>query len=144
MFKGMMKSLFAILLSVVLLAGQMSLTIGTHICQGEAIETRIIYGGTHLGCGMEDMSEPCDINDQQDVSFSKEQCCENQYQTLQTTEDFVNDASQLNLSLDFAVAFVSSLLNIDLSPRATHQFNTAYLPPPLDKDIQVLFQTFLI
>lgn len=139
-----MKSLFAILLSVVLLAGQMSLTIGTHICQGEAIETRIIYGSTHLGCDMEDMSEPCDINDQQDVSFSKEQCCKNQYQTLQTTEDFVNDAFHSNLSIDFAVAFVSSLLNIDLFPQTTPQFNTAYLPPPLDKDIQVLFQTFLI
>lgn len=139
-----MNKFFSILLSVVLLAGQMSLTIGTHICQGEATETKIIYGATHLGCGMEDMSEPCDITDQHDVSFSKEQCCENQYQTLQTSEDFVNDAFHYNLSIDFAVAFVSSFLNIDLFPQTTQQFNTAYIPPPLDKDKQVLFQTFLI
>ena len=53
-----MKKFFSIILAVVLLASHMSLTIGTHMCRGEAIETRIIYGGSHLlGCGMEDMNE---------------------------------------------------------------------------------------
>ena len=139
-----MNKFFSILLSVVLLAGHMSLTIGTHICQGEATETRIIYGSTHLGCGMEDMSEPCDINDKHDEGFSKDHCCKNQYQTTQTSDEFVKNTSQLNVSPDFAAAFVYSFLNIDLFPQTTQQFNTAYLPPPLDKDIPVLFQTFLI
>lgn len=140
-----MKNFFSIILAVVLLASQLSLTIGTHMCRGEAIETRIIYGATHLqGCGMEDMNEPCEIPLQHDVSFSKDQCCENHYQTLQSSDEFVNDSFQHNLSVDFALAFVYAVLNIDLSPQADRRFITAYLPPPLEKDIQVLFQTFLI
>ena len=140
-----MKNFFSIILAVVLLASHMSLTIGTHMCRGEAIETRIIYGGSHLlGCGMEDMNEPCEISLQHDVNFSKEQCCENQYQTFQTSDEFIFDAPQHNLSVDFALDFGYAVLNIDISPQADRQFNTAYLPPPLQKDKQVLFQTFLI
>jgi hypothetical protein len=140
-----MKKFFSIILAVVLLASHLSLTIGTHMCRGEVIETRIIYGGSHLeGCGMEDMNEPCEIPLQHDNSFSKDQCCENQYQTLQTSDEFVNDSFQHNLSIDFALAIAYAVLTIDSSPQADRPFNTAYLPPPLEKDKQVLFQTFLI
>jgi hypothetical protein len=140
-----MKKFFSIVLAVVLLASQLSLTIGTHVCAGEAIETRIIYGGSHLlGCGMEDMSEACEIPVQHDVNFSKDQCCENQYQTLQSSDEFVNDSFHHNFSVDFAVAFVHAALNIDSFSQADRPFNTAYLPPPHEKNIQALFQTFLI
>jgi hypothetical protein len=140
-----MKKFFSIILAVVLLASHMSLTIGTHMCRGEAIETRIIYGGSHLlGCGMEDMNEPCEIPLQHDDSFSKDQCCENHYQTFQTSDEFVNDSFQFSVSVDFALALVYAVLDINLSPQADRHLNTAYLPPPLEKDIQVLFQTFII
>jgi hypothetical protein len=140
-----MKKFFSIILAVVLLVSHMSLTIGTHMCRGEAIETRMIYGGSHLlGCGMEDMNESCENTPQHVVSFSNDQCCENHYQTLQSSDEFVNDSFHHNFSVDFAVAFVYAVLNIDSSPQADRPFNTAYLPPPLEKDIQVLFQTFII
>lgn len=142
-----MKKVLSILLSFILLASQVYLTTGTHFCDGEAVETKIILGETHLGCGMEDMEVPCDKSDKTNkngAGYDKTPCCENKYQTVQKTDDFVKDAVQVDLNVDFAVAFIYSGLNLDLFRKSSQQFNTEYISPPLEKDIPVLFQTFLI
>ncbi|MFO7670080.1 MAG: hypothetical protein R6W31_10515 [Bacteroidales bacterium] len=142
-----MKKSFSILLSFILLAGHMSLAIGTHFCGGEVVETKIILGETHLGCGMMDMEEPCDGDEKSntnEVRYDEVPCCENEFQTFQSTNEFVKDAAQTTFNVEFAVAFIYTTLNLDLFPKSTHQFYTEYLPPPIEKDISVLFQTFLI
>jgi hypothetical protein len=123
------------------------LTLGTHFCGGVAIETKIILGETHLGCGMMDMEEPCDNSEHtsnNQVSFNNVPCCQNEFHTIQGTADFVKEATQTVFNVDFAVAFLYTSLNLDLFPKSTHQVYTEYISPPLEKDISVLFQTFLI
>lgn len=143
----MMKKGFSILLSFILLASHMYLTIGTHFCGGEVVETKIILGETHLGCGMLDMEKPCDDSENSNknlVSFDKVPCCKNEFQTVQTTDEFVKDVAPQSFHVDFAIAIIYTTLDLDLFPKSTNQFYTEYIPPPLGKDIQVLFQTFLI
>jgi len=142
-----MKKYFSILLSFILLASHINLTIGTHFCGGEAIETKVILGQMHLGCDMPDMDES--FNDfekynNHDFSFNNVPCCENKYQTVQVTDEYLKDKAPLSFNVDFAVAFIYKTLNLDLFSRSTHKFYTNYAPPPLEKDIQILFQTFLI
>jgi hypothetical protein len=63
----------------------MYLTIGTHFCGGEAVERKILFGETHLGCNMPNMEEPCNILQRlimMDV-LTKVPCCQNKYQTFQ-------------------------------------------------------------
>ncbi len=141
-----MKQIFSILLPFILLASHMYLTMGTHFCGGEIVETKIMLGETHLGCGMMDMEEPCDDSNptNKGTNFNKTPCCANEYQTLQPTNEFVKDAAQIVFNVDFAVAFIYTTLNLDLFPKSTTKFYTEYISPPLEKDIQVLFQTFLI
>jgi hypothetical protein len=141
-----MKKSFSILLSFILLASQMSFVIGMHFCGGEAIETKIMLGETHLGCGMMNMEEPCNDSDNSNNknSFDETPCCTNEYQTVKSTNEFVKAAAQIAFDVDFAVAFIYTTLNLDLFPKSTHQFYTEYISPPHEKDIQVLFQTFLI
>ncbi len=137
----------SILLSFILLAGHMHLTTGTHFCHGEAVETKIILGETHLGCAMMDMEEPCEYpenSNENGVSFDKVPCCHNEYQIVQVTNEFVKDSVQPSFNDDFALAFTYSTLNSDLFTKSAHQVYTEYNPPPLEKDNQVLFQTFLI
>jgi hypothetical protein len=132
----------------------MYLTIGTHFCGGEAVETKILFGETHLGCEMPDMAETCDIPGEscdvshghlaQDIYFDKVTCCENVYQTFQVTNEFVNDVTPPFLHVNVAVAFIYTTLNLDLFSKSTPQFYTEYNPPPLEKDLLILFQTFLI
>lgn len=142
-----MKQVFSILLSFILLTSQVYLTIGTHFCGGVAVESKIILGETHLGCGMEDMEVPCDKSEKTNkngAGYDKTPCCENEFQTIQTTDDFVKDAVQVDLNVDFAVAFIYNALNLDLFSKSSQQFYTEYISPPLEKDIPVLFQAFLI
>ncbi|MBE0655307.1 MAG: hypothetical protein IH594_16015 [Bacteroidales bacterium] len=125
----------------------MSFIIGTHFCGGEAIETKIMLGKTHLGCGMMDIDLSCEDSGKtgnHPVRFNNLPCCENEFQIIQVTEEFVKDAILDSFNVDFAAAFLATLLNGDLIPNSTIQFYTDYSPPPLEKDVQVLFQTFLI
>ena len=143
----MIKKVFPILFSCILLVSQMSLTIGTHFCGGEAVEKKILFGERHLGCNMPHMEESCDDSEKTNkngVRFDKFPCCENEYQTLQATNEFVKDVAQIIFNVEFAKAFIYTTLNLDLFPKSTHQFYTEYISLPLEKDIQVLFQTFLL
>ncbi|MEA4976880.1 MAG: hypothetical protein VB046_14190 [Paludibacter sp.] len=142
-----MKQFFSILLSLILLANHINLTMGTHFCSGVAVETKIILGETHLGCGMMEMEEACkdsEHTNNNQVHINTIPCCQNEFQTIQSTDDFVKDATQTAFNIDFTVAFLCNALNPDLLPKTTRQFKSEYYSPPLDKDIQVLFQTFLI
>ena len=142
-----MKKITAILLSAVFLLSQLNLSIGTHFCGGEAVETKILFGETHLGCGMPDIEKSRDDsekNNKNGISFDKPPCCKNEYQTVQSTNEFVKDAAQIIFKVEFPVAYICSTLKFDLLPKTKHQSYTAFPFPPNEKDIQVLFQTFLI
>ena len=142
-----MQKSFSILLSFILLASHMSLLIGTHFCGGEAVESKILFGDMHLGCEMSVMQNPCDDSgksNEKGVNFDKLPCCENQYQTIQITSQFVKEVAQLPFNVDFAAALIYTTLTLDLFPNSTYSLYADYSSPPVEKDIQVLFQTFLI
>lgn len=137
----------SLLLSFLLLASHSYLTIGTHFCGGEQVETKIIFGKTHLGCNMPDREGSCNIpakNDDNKVHFDQIPCCENEFQTVQTTNEFLKEGMQHYFNVDFAVAFIYNILKVDLSSRTNHQLFTAYSSPPIEKEVQILLQTFLI
>lgn len=142
-----MRKVLSIILAVVLFASHANVTFGTHFCGGMAVKTKIILGETHLDCSMIDMEESCDVRVERDYSedrFEKAPCCENEYHSVQTTDEFVKDAALQFLNVDFAAALIFVTLSLDLFPSASHQFYTDYIPPLVEKDLPVLFQTFLI
>jgi hypothetical protein len=143
----MMKQIFSILLSFILLASHSYLTFGTHFCGGEAVESRILFGETHLGCGMMDMEESCndpEESNKSQTSFDNIPCCENDYQTIQVSDEYVKEATPITINVDFALAFVYATLNLDLLPNSTQKSFTEYFAPLLKIDLQALLQTFLI
>ena len=140
----MMTRLVSILLSFFLLASQISLTIGTHYCRGQAVDTKILIGEAHLGCGMADMDESCDVSGTWDLSYNTPTCCENHYEALPASDDFLKDAPHLNVIVGLIAALADPVLSVELLSKKAHQSYIDYLPPPLEKDVQVLFQTFKI
>lgn len=106
-----------------------------------------MFGKTHLGCNMTAMEESFNIpakNDENKVRFDQIPCCENEFQTVQTTNEFVKEGMQHYFNVDFAVEFIYKALKLGLSPKTNHQLFTVYSSPPIEKEIQILFQTFLI
>lgn len=140
----MMTRIVSILLSVFLLASHISLTIGTHYCRGQAVETKILFGETHMSCGMADMDESCDARGVQNSGYISSPCCENHYQALPVSDDFLKDPPQVNVAVGLTALLVYPIPIGELFPKTAHQSYTDYLPPPLEKDIQVLFRTFII
>ena len=142
-----MKRSFSILLSFIFLASHLSMTIGTHFCGGEAVETRIILGEAHLGCGMIDSDQPCDDSENPNLTgegFDETPCCENKYQTVQSTNEFLETTVSATFNVEFAVAIIYTTLTFDLYPKSSHLYITEYRPTIIEKDIQALFQTYLI
>ena len=141
-----MKQIVSILFSVILLLSHLNLTIGTHLCEGKAVKTKLMVGHESLSCNIEDMEMSCNDSDTEnkDLSFAKLPCCENQYQTFSLSDDFVKIAAETNLNIDFVVVLAYISPDDILSPKTTHHKFADYPPPLLEKEIQVLFQSFLI
>ncbi len=142
-----MRKYLSILLSFVLLASHFYLTIGTHFCGGESVQLKILLGKKHLDCEMPNIDNSCagfEKNSTQEFCFDELPCCENEYQLVHLTNEFVISTAQTDFNVEFAVAFIFTGFKLDLFPKSTHQFYTEYISPPFEKDIQVLFQTFLI
>lgn len=143
----MMKRSLSILLSFILLVSHVNVTFGTHFCGGEAIETKIIFGKTHLGCGMMDMEAPCDTPLKQDVdgiSFENVPCCQNEFQTVQVTDEYVKEVAPQSFQVEFALVIIYTTPDLDLFSKSVNKFYTVRLPLLFENDIQALFQTFLI
>jgi hypothetical protein len=139
-----MNRVVSILLSFFLLASHISLTIGTHYCRGQAVDSKLLFGEAHMDCGMAEMEGPCDLAEEEDFVFTNPPCCENEYQELQATDDFVRDATQVNINSKAAAVLTTSVGNEGLSGKRAIKAYTDYLPPPMEKDIHSLFQIFLI
>lgn len=127
-----------------MLTSNVGLSMATHYCQGQAVESKLVFGHESLDCGMQKMNEVCEIDSSQSEHLKSKPCCENEYQTLQLDE---NVKSQSNVKLTnpvFLVAFVHAFIKrLVFNDQAPVQF-ADYTPPLPDEDIQVLFQTFLI
>lgn len=142
-----MKKGFSILFSIILLASHMNLTIGTHFCNGNAVKTKIMLGEMSLSCGIICMDDTCGNTEKpnaRNVHIENVPCCENEFRTFRTTDDFVKDAAQISFIVDFTIMFFYNTMNLDLFPKASTQSYSEYKSPPHETDIQVLFQTFLI
>lgn len=148
----MIKSTFTILLSIILLVSHLNITIGTHYCGGKVVESKFLFGDTHLGCIMSDMTMKSVSSDAltnlsqshktRAVIFNKP-CCENVFQSIQSTDEYTKDAPREIIS-DYAWAIVYAVLKTDNLPKIYRQFYSYNIPPPLEKKLHILFSTFLI
>lgn len=114
----------------------------THICMGEEMETALGFVATHLDCGMESTSSHS--NEDGKAHLEKSKCCENQSQQIQLDDETSLKKQQSQLDFNFAVAFVQVFI-FGLNQQAdTNNSYSPYFSPPLDQDLCVLHQSFLI
>lgn len=134
-----MKNATSILLAVLLLMSTSGVTYGQHYCGGEVVADALMLGEKHLSCMGNAL--PLESGD----SMEKPGCCENKYHQVETEEDYSGSSFAMELNKTFVAAFVSVFV-LQASVAYTAEINrfSEYLPPPLEKDIPILYQTFLI
>lgn len=142
-----MKKALAIVLSLVLVVSNISLTYATHFCGGEAIASQLMLGAQDLSCGMIIPESTCESQNTNDCEIPSEMdanCCDNQYVQLSVDDNF-NTVSSLELpNMEFVVAFVHTFILAEFVDNAAPNEFLIEAPPLIDPDVQVLYQVFLI
>ena len=143
-----MKKVLSIVLSLLLVVSNISLTYATHFCGGKAVESQLMIGAQDFSCGMIMPESTCENNDEDCPNSNQGEmetnCCDNDYMQL-SVDDNYDTVSSIELpNLNFVVAFVHTYLSLDLSSDNSTQeyFNEA--PPLRKQDIRVLHQVFRI
>lgn len=136
----MIKKITSIFIVFLLLLSTSHLSFATHFCGGHAAKHALLVDANDFGCGMEDEI----THEETDECNVQNKCCDTESIDLS-----IQDSFQLSISKDVSehqviMATVASILftipltdkNVDLYPD--------YQPPLYEKDIPVLFQSFLI
>lgn len=139
-----MKRIISISLGLLMLVSNVGFTMNTHFCGGEAVETSFSIGLHNPDCGMPDMDRDCETIPYTEEQIKSKPCCENQHQLLHLDENADVQATSVEFNPVFFVAFIHSFVQPVLFADQSLVDNTYHSPPIPDKDIQVLFQTFLI
>ena len=137
----MLKSIFSISLIVIFLAGVVGINYDTHYCCGEEIAAEFSIVPQPLTCGMQMDQDSNDEN--QDESIAPI-CCETDHVAFEINNDYVkyNSHDHELQSVDFIPMDVE-LTIAQFRAKPNYQ-DLGYSPPPLDRDIIVLVQSFLI
>jgi hypothetical protein len=135
-----MKQIISILLSHLLLLSSSGVAYAQHFCGDYEMMGKITLGQEQMSCGMVMADTVCE-----DEQAEDHHCCDNEYTQVDTDDHFATT----DFNIQFAVAFVASLdvaYQIDLVNNYNLQVDNFkfYDPPPLLRDVQVLYDTFLI
>ncbi|RLD60278.1 MAG: hypothetical protein DRI95_15815 [Bacteroidetes bacterium] len=135
-----MQKAISIVLSILLLASSTSVTYAKHFCGDYEVLSTITLGKKDLTCGMSVKADDCDDNE-----LKSSQCCKNKYENVDTDDNYSLTSFDVQINIPFIACFVSVfvLQQVDDDSRSIH-FYANYDPPPIDKDIPVLYQVFII
>ncbi|HET8837476.1 MAG TPA: hypothetical protein VFM82_00605 [Flavobacteriaceae bacterium] len=139
-----MRKKISILLTLLLLSNATGIGYGQHFCGGHLMKSMIAFGEAALDCGMEKIPAACDKENHAQASVHNDGCCQNQLHKVTTDDNLGGSQFQFDFDQHFiisknTISNVFGFISTDLNPNT---FN--YLPPPLEKDIQVLYEVFLI
>jgi len=140
----MMKDIFHKILSVILaftvLFSSISFTVEKHVCMGEVMDFAYFVDVESCGMSVED----CEIGSDSKLKMQKEKCCQDVQELIpgNQNEQQAIDSFEFD-QVRFILAYSHSFLNLLEENRDLVPFKY-YTPPLVDKDINVLYQTFLI
>jgi len=133
--------ILALILAFIVLFSSFSFTVEKHVCMGEVMDVSFFTEAE--SCDMV-MEEECVVHDFPGNQIEEEPCCNNIQELIpgnQNEQQAIN-SFELN-SVQFALAFTYTYLNLFETKEEITPFIDSS-PPLIDKDYQVLYQSFLI
>lgn len=135
------KKIASIFLSLLILVSTMGITYSTHYCMGRAVDSELMIGIHQLNCGMMDMNASCETTD---TNTMVPGCCENDFISINTDNDYQVVKTEILLDANFLFAFAYSFLFDHLKNGEPSIAHADHHPPPLEQDYQSLYQSFLL
>jgi len=135
------KQFISIILSIFLLVSSTGLTYAKHYCGSFVMLEKITFGEEQLSCGMAMEKDACaDTEEEEEHS-----CCDNEFTTIDTDDNFAMSSFDILIQDHFVTAFVAVFVFENTTNlKASQPKFVDYNPPPLLKDITILYETFLI
>lgn len=132
--------ILAFVLALAVLLSTLSFTVEKHVCMGEV--TDVSYFSEADSCGMEAVS--CE-NAESGDRVEQSKCCDNLHELIPGDQLEQQALKRLEIQdYDFIVSYISTYL-IDLEQGDRADFIEFGPDPPLvERNIQILYQTFLI
>lgn len=135
-----MRNVISIMLSLLLLASSSGITYAQHYCGDYEMLSKVTLGEEYLSCEMTLKTDGCEEGDTED-----HRCCDNQYTSVDTDNHFTKASFDIDFDQPGVVAFVAVFLNqITFEFEETSNEIPLYHPPPLYRDIPLLYESFLI
>ncbi len=139
-----MKKTISIFLSILMLASSSGIAYAQHFCSGMEMVAKITLGEKHLSCGMAEETPDSDCNDETAAPEAHD-CCKNHITKIQTDDNFAKASFDVKLNKAFVATFVSVFVLQEVEIASTEKiFFADYSPPPLEQDLNILYETFLI
>ena len=127
-----------------MLASSSGIAYSQHFCSGMEMIAEVTLGEKQLSCGMENDIPDSHCGDKS-TTLEAQDCCKNHITKIQTDDNFAKVAFDLKLNKTFVATFVSVFVlqevEIDFAEKT---FFADYNPPPLEQDLNILYETFLI
>lgn len=133
--KKLLQKIASLIMAFVVLLSTMSFTIEKHYC-GDFLVDISVFGDV----------EKCNMDLDSSKSLTMKNCCKDEVQQIEG-QDKLQKENISTLSFDqqkVLVAFLFSYQSIYVYFKNEQSFYNDFSPPDLDRDIQVLYQTFLI
>ncbi|MCE7056041.1 hypothetical protein LZF95_15270 [Algoriphagus sp. AGSA1] len=138
-----MKKQISIALALLLMFSNIGMAKSTHLCMGSEMMAEFGIAIKHLDCGMGNSHEE-ELPDSEQ-SINPIECCQNQFELVQNDKDQNLKVLQIDAAqLVFIAAFTQSFI-FNIAVTSDDRRPQPYLiPPTIEKDFNVLFQSFLI
>ncbi len=136
--KKALKKIGAIIMSFVVVLSTMSFSINQHFC-GDLLVESAMFSKAHCGNAMDkpDAEENCVILD--------DLCCDDEIKQVDFPNNFENYLSNLNPEQQqFVVAFTYTYLNLFNNFNKKEPISSYYKIPLVERDLNILYQTFRI
>ena len=129
----------SVVLSALVLFSTLSFTIDMHYCGSRLVDVALFKEAK--SCGMEQMQMLTSCGDM----IKKKSCCKDKQVIIDGQDDLKDTLTQLSLEQQvFVTSFVYTYLNIVPDVNTSITSFIGHSPPIPDKDLQILYETFLI
>ncbi len=138
--KSIIHKSLAVFMAGVVLFTTMSFAVDIHYCGDTLVDFSFVQKVDT--CGMEKMA---DTSSCENPSVSEKSCCKDHQFVKQGQDDLKLSFDQLSFGQQiFVASFAYSYISLFEATQSTEVPFVAYPPPFIERDVQVLHQTFLI
>ena len=135
-----MKKAASILLAIFFLLSSSHLSFATHFCGGHSFFHELVFDASHVGCDMDDESNPKEMDECDD----DHNCCDTHIVELSLKDNFQATDLKVSFQPEFIFVKIAAILFTVPTSENIVALYKDYKPLIPDKDISVLFQSFLI